>query len=351
MIKDCEKLFVLPEQSIREALSIIDSAAMRIALVVDSQRILLGVVTDGDVRRALLKDISLDDKVTDVMNDSPTVAEYGTAVEKLISIMESKKLLAIPLLKDGAVVAIQTLEEAVSKPHFSNPVFLMAGGFGTRLRPLTDNCPKPLLKVGGTPILETTLLRFIKFGFRNFYISTHYMPEMIQEHFGDGSQWGVNIQYVHEESPLGTGGALGLLPKDMPDLPIIMMNGDLLTKIDFVNLLNFHDKHQAIATMAVRQYDYQIPYGVIEGENSRITSIVEKPTQRFFVNAGIYVVSQALAKSVKENSNIDMPTLLEQQMHDDKDVMMFPIHEYWLDIGQKDDFDQAQLDIHTLDLY
>ncbi|WP_347361358.1 nucleotidyltransferase family protein, partial [Vibrio vulnificus] len=190
---------------------------------------------------------------------------------------------------------------------------LMAGGFGTRLRPLTDNCPKPMLKIGNKPILETVIRSFIKAGFVNFYISTHYMPELIHAHFGDGSEFGVNITYVHEESPLGTGGALGLLPNDLPkDLPLIMMNGDVLTKVDFQRLLDFHVSHDADATMCVREYDYQIPYGVINGEGNKITSMVEKPIQRFFVNAGIYVVSPRVIQSVPENHRIDMPTLLEQ---------------------------------------
>ncbi|HFQ5125086.1 TPA: sugar phosphate nucleotidyltransferase, partial [Vibrio vulnificus] len=174
---------------------------------------------------------------------------------------------------------------------------------------------------------------------------------LIHAHFGDGSEFGVNIMYVHEESPLGTGGALGLLPNDLPkDLPLIMMNGDVLTKVDFQRLLDFHVSHDADATMCVREYDYQIPYGVINGEGNKITSMVEKPIQRFFVNAGIYVVSPRVIQSVPENHRIDMPTLLEQHMQERNNVLMFPIHEYWLDIGRMDDFNRAQADIHTLGL-
>jgi NDP-sugar pyrophosphorylase family protein len=171
----------------------------------------------------------------------------------------------------------------------------------------------------------------------------------IEQYFGDGSALGVKITYVHEESPLGTGGALGLLPKDLPkDLPLIIMNGDVLTKVDFQRLLAFHTEHQADATMCVREYDYQIPYGVINGEGNKITSMIEKPVQRFFVNAGIYVVSPRVIHSVPENHHIDMPTLLEQHMKERENILMFPIHEYWLDIGRMDDFNRAQADIHTL---
>lgn len=348
MISNWQKVCVRPQQTIREALVTIDASALRIALVVDGNGKLLGVVTDGDVRRGLLRNLPLDTPVSVVMNTSPIIASPQASKDELIEIMEKKVILAIPIVENGLVIGLETLQEALTKPRLENPIFLMAGGFGTRLRPLTDNCPKPLLKVGGVPILETTLLRFIKEGFVNFYISTHYMPEMIRQHFGDGSKWDVNITYIHEEDPLGTGGALGLLPEDMPDLPIIMMNGDVLTTVDFKRLLDFHNSHHADATMAVREYEYQIPYGVIKGEGNKIISMEEKPVQRFFVNAGIYVVSRRLVRSVPRNHNIDMPSLLERQIAEKHNVLMFPIHEYWLDIGRMDDFHRAQEDILAL---
>ncbi|EYU14226.1 nucleotidyltransferase family protein, partial [Photorhabdus aegyptia] len=221
---------------------------------------------------------------------------------------------------------------------------------GTRLKPLTDSCPKPMLKVGDKPILEILVTRFSKLGFKNLYISTHYMPDQIMEYFGDGSEWGVSIQYVYEEKPLGTGGALGLLPENIPNLPLIMVNGDVLTTIDFERLLKFHIKHSPTATMCVREYDYQVPYGVIKGDGHRIIGMQEKPVHRFFVNAGIYIVSPRLFKAVPKNKKIDMPTLLEGEISNNKDVLMFPIHEYWLDIGKMDDFQRAQCDIYNLGL-
>ncbi|MCF8780181.1 nucleotidyltransferase family protein [Vibrio sp. IRLE0018] len=343
-------VLIKPDNSIRDALEIINNEALRVALVVDNNQHLVGVVTDGDIRRGLLKNLTLAEPVSLVMNLSPTIAKMGTRREDLIELMEKKSILSIPLLDEaGKVVGLEILHGALHRPKYQNPVFLMAGGFGTRLRPLTDNCPKPMLKIGNKPILETVIRSFIKAGFVNFYISTHYMPELIHAHFGDGSEFGVNITYVHEESPLGTGGALGLLPKDLPkDLPLIMMNGDVLTKVDFQRLLDFHVSHDADATMCVREYDYQIPYGVINGEGNKIISMVEKPIQRFFVNAGIYVVSPRVIQSVPENHRIDMPTLLEQHMQERNNVLMFPIHEYWLDIGRMDDFNRAQADIHSL---
>lgn len=347
-----KNVLIKPEHTILDALKIINNEALRVALVVDNNQTLVGVVTDGDIRRGLLKNLTLAEPVSLVMNLSPITAKVENSKEVLIELMEKKGILSIPLLDDtGKVVGLETLHGALHRPKYQNPVFLMAGGFGTRLRPLTDNCPKPMLKVGSKPILETVIRSFIKAGFINFYISTHYMPEVIEEHFGNGSAFGVNITYIHEKSPLGTGGALGLLPKDLPEgLPLIVMNGDVLTKVDFQRLLDFHVSHDADATMCVREYEYQVPYGVINGEGNKIKSMIEKPNQRFFVNAGIYVVSPKVIQSVPVNQPVDMPNLLEQHIQESNNVLMFPIYEYWLDIGRMADFKKAQVDIVTLGL-
>ncbi|MCE0558563.1 nucleotidyltransferase family protein [Motilimonas sp. E26] len=351
MSQSWKNVLISPDSTIIQALKIIDTEALRVAIVVGDDQRLIGVVTDGDIRRGILNGLTLDTEVSKVMNTSPVTACANTAKKELIKLMEEKDILSIPLIENGCIVGLETLNHLFEKPVYQNPVFIMAGGFGTRLKPLTDNCPKPMLKVGGKPILETLIRSFISAGFVNFYISTHYMPELIKNYFGDGSQLGGSITYVHESSPLGTGGALGLLPSSLPQsLPLIMINGDVLTKVDFQRLLVFHNENQADATMCVREYDYQIPYGVINGEGSKIKSMVEKPIQRFFVNAGIYVVSPKVVQSVPENHKIDMPTLLEQHMRDNDNILMFPIHEYWLDIGRMDDFNRAQADIHTLGL-
>lgn len=349
MSYDWKNILIKPDQPIRDALQLIDSESLRIALVVDDELRLLGVVTDGDVRRGLLKNLSITSPVNMVMNTKPLTAKSGTARKELVKFMEREQLLAIPLMKDDKVAGLETLQRVGQCSKYQNPVFLMAGGFGTRLRPLTDNCPKPLLKVGDKPILEIVLNSFIKSGFVNFYISTHFLPDTIREHFGDGSKWNVSITYVHEETPLGTGGALGLLPEGTPDLPLILINGDILTNVDFERVLEFHNKHQAAATMCVRDYEYQVPFGVINGDGNKIIGMVEKPVQRFFVNAGIYVISPEIRYSVQKNTRIDMPTLLEQFIEQKHNVMMFPIHEYWLDIGRIEDYNRAQVDIMNLD--
>jgi len=348
MSHDWRNVLISPGASIEEAIEKIDKEALRLALVVNEQGQLLGTVTDGDVRRALINHLPLSSSVQEIMNDQPKVADVDTSKETLLSIMEYSDLLSIPLVSNGLLVGLETLQHILKASKYDNPVLLMAGGFGTRLRPLTDDCPKPLLKIGGKPILETILESFVASGFHRFYMSTHYKPDMIREYFGDGSKWGVEINYVHENDPLGTGGGLGLLPRDLPELPVIMMNGDVLTRVDFEHLLNYHNDLDAAATMCVREYEHQIPYGVIQADGHIITDMVEKPTQKFFVNAGIYVISPRVVKSVERNQVVDMPTLLENKMAEDQLVAMFPLHEYWLDIGRMEDFNRAQSDIQNL---
>ncbi|GKX51179.1 nucleotidyltransferase family protein [Budvicia aquatica] len=341
-----EKMVLSVNHTLLDALKIINEVGGRIGLIVDENRKLVGVITDGDIRRALLSNIDLSSAIETTMNKNPIVALSSNSRKDILQLMQEHSIIAVPLVDNtNTLVGLETWNSPSPHRIHDNPVFIMAGGFGTRLKPLTDNCPKPMLKVGDKPILERLLTQFRKAGFRNIYISTHYMPEQITSYFGDGSAWGLNIRYVHEERPLGTGGALGLLPDNVPELPLIMINGDVLTTVDFEKLLNFHNKYQSIATMCVREYDYQIPYGVISGDGHRIIEMQEKPIQRYFVNAGIYVVSPELFMNVPCQERIDMPTLLEQQIALQKDVLMFPIHEYWLDIGRMDDFNRAQIDI------
>ncbi|HCP4483391.1 nucleotidyltransferase family protein [Escherichia coli] len=351
MNQQWKNVLISPDSSILKALEIINNEALRVALVVNENNTLLGVITDGDIRRGILKNLPLTAEVHQVMNKKPVTASPVLSKKELNNLMSSHGILSIPIVDKGIIVGLETITSIAATEKYDNPVFIMAGGFGTRLRPLTDNCPKPMLKVGDKPILETVVRSFVKAGFSNLYISTHFLPDMIHQHFGDGDAFNAKITYIHEETPLGTGGALGLLPDSLSDsLPLIMINGDVLTNIDFERLLSFHNNNNADATICVRKYDYQIPYGVITGNGNKIVSMVEKPVHHFFVNAGIYVVSPDIFKSVPKNHRIDMPTLLEQFMSKNKEILMFPIHEYWLDIGRIDDFNRAQADIHSLGL-
>lgn len=352
MIKPWQKTLLNQNKSILEVLKIINTEALRVAMVTDDNNKFIGIVTDGDVRRGLIRGVSLQDPVSNIVNKTPVVLPHNATRQEIVDKMKKLDILFIPLVDNGEIVGVETLHSALANERtYENPIFIMAGGFGTRLRPLTDTCPKPMLKVGDKPMLETLILSFKKLGFVNFYVSTHYMPEQIHSHFGNGSSLDVNITYVHEDIPLGTGGALGLLPSTMNrELPLILINGDVLTKVDFEKLLEFHAQNNTEATMCVREYDYQIPYGVVEANGNEISGMVEKPTHRYFVNAGIYVLSPEIYNRVSSNVKVDMPDILQRHIDDGKRVLMFPIHEYWLDIGRIDDFNRAQVDIKNLGL-
>lgn len=345
---DWQEVVLTPASNIRDAMRTLDETALRISMVCDENKKLLGTVTDGDIRRGLLKNCDMQDSVIEVMNHNPKTVTPSHTRQQRIDLMEHYDLLALPVVDDnGQLVGLETLHQVLQPKKRDNPIFIMAGGFGTRLRPLTDNCPKPMLRVGDKPMLEHLINQFRVLGFHDFYISTHYMPEVIQEHFGDGSHWDISITYIHEDTPLGTGGALGLLPKNLPQLPLIMMNGDVLTKIDFTELLDHHESHNLDSTMCVRELEYKISYGVVESEDGLITNMVEKPTYRYHINTGIYVLSPECVASVQHNTQIDLPTLLKQRMDKSKRVGIYTTSEYWLDIGQMTDYQKAQQDIKT----
>ena len=340
-----KKILLKQRDTLARAIEVLESQALRIVLVVDDDRKILGTITDGDIRRALLQHRGMDTRLDAIMHRDPVVASVNDSQQMLLSMMKRAGALQIPLIDElGCVVGLETMQQLLSKKSFDNPVFLMAGGFGKRLQPLTNEIPKPLLKIGKKPVLETIMEQFIEAGFHDFYISTHYKAEMIEEYFGSGEKWGVSVKYVNERKPLGTAGALSLLPDDLSTLPLLMMNGDLLTKINFEQLLEFHNEQEGVATMCVREYDFQVPYGVVDADNYQMKNIQEKPIQRFFVNAGIYVLSQEIIRSVSHDQVLDMPDLLVQQVDNGKRVNVFPVHEYWLDIGRVDEFERAQSD-------
>lgn len=336
-------LLLKADDSIHNAIEVIDRGAKGIALVVDESGRLLGTVTDGDIRRGILRHVPLGNPVAEVMNLRPKTLLAGYQRSEALRRFGGEYILQIPVVDAaGAVVGLETLGEMIRKPIHENPVFLMAGGFGTRLKPLTDNCPKPMLPVGGKPLLQNILEDLIGYGFRSFHIAVHYLAEQIIDHFGDGSGWHVRIEYIHEDRPLGTAGALGLLPPSLPGLPLIMINGDIVTRVNYEELLRYHETQGAAATVCVREHDLQVPYGVIEASEYEIRDIIEKPVYKFFVNAGIYVLSPEVVRSVEPGVRIDMPDLLKRAMRQRFRVGMFPVHEYWMDIGRMPDFQLAQ---------
>ena len=343
------KVLLAPDASLKRAIEVLNKEKPRIVLVVDKVNCLLGTVTDGDIRRALLRNCSMKTSIYEVMNREPRVATLGEDKSTITERMAKYSLLQMPIVDEKKkILGLEIFRHSNEKQRYDNPVFIMAGGFGKRLRPLTEDIPKPLLKVGTKPILETIFDQFVECGFHDFYISTHFKAEMVREHFGNGDKWGVTIHYIYEDTPLGTAGALGLLPENLTDLPILVMNGDLLTAVNYAQLLKFHHEQGGVASVCVREHDFQVPYGVIERNGYRIKNIIEKPIYKLFVNAGIYVLDQILVKKVDGKGYLDMPILLEQSIESGAQVNMFPIHEYWLDIGRMKEYEQAQTEIHEL---
>jgi dTDP-glucose pyrophosphorylase len=342
MMPNWREVVVAPETPLAEAIARVDASGLQVALVLGPDDALLGILTDGNIRRAVLAGTSLQGPVAEAMNAKPMFAAETTPREEILAVMRKNVIHHMPLVNAaGRVVGLVTLDELIGSFERPNWVLLMAGGLGTRLTPLTDDCPKPMLKVGGKPILETIVESLAEQGFRKIFISVNYRGGMIRSHFGDGERWGVEVDYIHETTRLGTAGALSLLP-ERPALPIVVMNGDLLTRANFANMLRFHDAQGAVATMAVREYDFQVPYGVVRLDGARIVDIEEKPVQTVFVNAGIYTLSSEALEHVPADSFFDMPTLFNTLMAAGRTTAAYPLREYWLDIGRLEDFERAQ---------
>lgn len=332
---------VSSDAKLLEAIKSINESAIQIALVLDEAGRLSGTLTDGDIRRAILRG-QLEAKVSQVMNTTPTTAPHLSSREHLLALMRKRMYHYIPLVDESnAVVGLASLDELTGALPQENWTVLMAGGLGKRLGHLTENCPKPMLNVGGRPILETIVETLAEQGFRKFYLSVNYKAEQIINHFGDGQKLGVEIRYLHERKRLGTAGALSLLP-ERPELPFLVMNGDLLTKLDFKSLIQFHEQHASVATMAVHPHEYQVPYGVVKMNDVWIESIVEKPSYSHFVSAGIYVFSPSALDAVPKDDYFDMPSLYQKLIAEEQAVAAYPMKEYWLDIGRLKDFERAQ---------
>jgi dTDP-glucose pyrophosphorylase len=340
-MKQWQSTLIGPDSTVREAVEVIDAAGLQIALVVDEDQRLLGTITDGDIRRAILRGLALDDPAARVMNPNPATAREQDDRETLLALMRQRRLHQIPVLDASwRVVGLEVIDDLLKPRERTNSVVLMAGGIGSRLQPLTEDTPKPLLRVGPRPILETILEAFVQHGFGRFYLSVNHMADQVEEHFGDGTKWGVRIDYLREKDRLGTAGALSLIPEP-PTEPIFVMNGDLVTRLNFAHLLDFHTEQGAAATMCVREYEMQVPYGVIETRSHRILDIREKPTERYLVNAGIYVLQPAALELIPAGESFDMPDLFRRLIARGDETAVFPVREFWMDIGRPDDFDRA----------
>lgn len=349
-----EQTCIRPGVPIRDAIRTLDTGGVGIVLVIDEQRRLLGTITDGDIRRALLGGRSLDVTAGEFLRQKqnpvypePVSAPAGSTRSALLRLMRRRTIQHLPLIDaEGRVTDLVTLNDLI--PERSQPLqaVIMAGGLGTRLRPLTDDTPKPMLPVGGRPLLERTVARLREAGVRRVSVSTFFRAEKVLEHFKDGSDFGVDLEYVCEDRPLGTAGALTRIP--VPSAPLLVMNGDILTNVDFRAMHEFHREHDAVMTVGVRKYDFSVPYGVIECDGVNVRSLVEKPTYSSFVNAGIYLLDpmafRYVPKHIASDAKFNMTDLICSLIEAGHAVVSFPIHEYWLDIGQPGDYEQAKDD-------
>ncbi|MBV1952186.1 MAG: nucleotidyltransferase family protein [Cycloclasticus sp.] len=347
-MKGIENIRLSLGSTIKEALEIIDSGAMKIALVLDENEKLLGTVSDGDIRRGLLKGLNLKTRVDQILHKNPVVCNVNDSKDDILKLAVDKKIYQIPIVDNaGLLIGIDEVDQLLRPADYSNNVVLMVGGLGARLGELTKERPKPLLNVGNKPLLETIINNFSKHGFRNIIMSVNYKAQMIEDYFGDGSCFGVCIKYIHEKKRMGTAGALSLM-RDMLTGPFFVMNGDLLTSVNFEHMLDYHLNSQAIATMGVREYDFQVPYGVLSLDGHKILGIDEKPVHKFFVNGGVYILEEAALELVPDDTFFDMPALFQKVIAIDHLAASFPIREYWLDIGHKEDLKNAQNDFDSL---
>jgi dTDP-glucose pyrophosphorylase/CBS domain-containing protein len=345
-VKGLERATININADIRAVMELINRNSLQIALVVDDGHRFLGTITDGDIRRGLLAGLGLQSPIGPIVNRDPTVASVNDAREEILNLATAKSLNQIPIVDQaGVLVGLETVEDLVKRKARENPVVIMAGGLGTRLGELTRNTPKPMLHVGNKPILLTIIESFAKYGFTNIVLCVNYKSDVIENYFKDGSSFGVNITYVHEEKRMGTAGALGLLSK-APDKPFFVMNGDILTNINFENLLAYHVGSGSPATMSVRLYDLEVPYGVVYIKDSRIGGISEKPVHQFFVNAGIYVLNPECIELIPKGQFFDMTTLFQKLVDGQRKPSTYLISEYWLDVGHAKDYQAANEEYH-----
>ena len=333
---------IRPDATVHDAIALLDSASLQIVMVVDRSGRLAGTVTDGDIRRAILSGKQLAEPVETVMKRTPVTAGTETGRNELVRLMKTMNVRRLPVVDpDGRVVGLKLLEELVGVGSRENTVVLMAGGLGSRLMPRTERTPKPMLEVAGKPMLERIVDGFKAHGFRRFVLTVNYRAEVIEDYFRDGGHLGIEVAYVHEADRLGTAGALSLIDETF-DRPFFVMNGDVLTDCNFEMMLDFHNAERSTITMAVREYDLQVPFGVVSVDQPRILSIDEKPVQSFFVNAGIYVLEPSVLNYLERGTHADMPAVVRSVIADRGRANAFPLREAWLDVGRDEDLRRAQ---------
>lgn len=344
-MQDWKNFCVTADQTIFEAVDVINRGAEQFCVVLDKSNKLLGIVGDGDIRRAILKKMDFQAPVSKIMNTNPVVVEMNIGKEEILSIMKRQVIRQLPVVdQNKKLVGIEFLSDLLQKAQAKpNKVVIMAGGQGKRLYPLTQNVPKPLLEIGDKPILEIIISNFKDYGFTDILLSVNYRSDLIEDYFGNGEKFGVNISYIKESEPMGTAGSLSLI-NSLPKDPMIVMNGDIITKINFNHLLEFHKKRKSKATMCVREYDFEVPFGVIKEIENNIVSIDEKPIQKMLINAGVYVLDSDVLQHIPKDTVFNMTNLFETLISKGISTSAFPVVDYWMDIGRKTDLEQVKGD-------
>ncbi len=330
------------DSSIQQAIGSLDASGLQIVMVVGADGKLAGTLTDGDIRRGLLRGLTLASPIETILHRAPLTVPPQMGRDDVLNLMSVHKIHQLPIVDENrGIIGLYLWDEILSVPSRNNLVVVLAGGKGTRLRPHTENCPKPMLQVRGKPMLEHIVDRAKREGFTRFVFAINYLGHLVEEYFQDGSRWQVEVSYIRESTPLGTAGALGLL-RPVPSDPVIVTNGDLVTDLPYSELIEFHSSKGADATMAVRTHEWQNPYGVVQTDGADITGFEEKPVWRSQINAGIYVLGPAAFDAVGENEHCDMPTLFNRLRERSRKTVAFHMHEPWLDVGHPKDLEIAR---------
>ena len=328
--------------NIQDAITNLDAFGLRIVLVTNGNGSLAGTLSDGDIRRGLLKGLQLSSPLHSLINTNALVVPPDMDRDLVLQLMTANKIQQIPVIDENErIVGLHLWDDIFTPVQRENTMIIMAGGKGSRLSPHTSSCPKPMLDVAGKPILEHILERAMAEGFTHFVLAIHYLGEMIEEYFGNGEKLGIRIDYVKEQSPLGTAGALSLL-QPTPQQPFVITNGDVITDINYGGLLDFHIRHNANATMAVRVHEWQHPFGVVETRGLEITGFEEKPVSKSYINAGVYVLDPKCLKFLGNNESCDMPVLFELLKESRQNILAYPMHEPWLDVGRPEDLENIR---------
>jgi dTDP-glucose pyrophosphorylase/CBS domain-containing protein len=341
-----ERVLISPSASISEAIAKMDKAGTGALILCTENLKLCGLVTDGDIRRAYLSGISMDTACEKIATGNPLTLSSSVSSRDALRLMNEHDINHLPVIdEDGYVLEFRLRKDIVKEEQIDLSAVIMAGGYGKRLLPLTEQVPKPMLPVGDKPLLELTIEQLRRSGIRDMNLTTHYLPDNIVEHFGDGNAFGVRLNYAKEDHPLGTAGGLKLLKK--PDGPFLVINGDILTGVSFQEMLLYHRKNHAEITVGVRKYEVKVPFGVVDCEDVRVTHLREKPSLTFFINAGIYILDPLAWDTIPEGQRFDMTDLIQKLLDEGRTVVSFPIIEYWLDVGRHEDYQQAQDDVRN----